>query len=72
LDFGLWYPIGDYFTLTYYTNVDWEGSGDDRKSTSGGVFFLGNSLVSWFSKKKSSISISIAEEKYIAVETCST
>jgi hypothetical protein len=42
LDFGLWYPTGKYFTLTTYTDADWEGSVDDRKSTSGGAFFLGN------------------------------
>jgi hypothetical protein len=42
LDFGLWYPIGKYFTLTTYTDVDWADSVDDKKSTSGGELFLGN------------------------------
>ena len=31
---------------------------DERKSTSGGAFFLGDSLVAWMSKKKGSISLS--------------
>ena len=30
---------------------DWARNSDDRKSTSGGCFFLGNNLVSWFRKK---------------------
>jgi hypothetical protein len=51
LDFGLWYPTRKYFTLTTYTNANWVGSVDDRKSTSGGVFFLGNILVSIGSKR---------------------
>jgi hypothetical protein len=40
LDFGLWYPKTKYFTLNAYTDADWVGSVDDRKSTNGGEFFL--------------------------------
>jgi hypothetical protein len=36
MEFGLWYPKEYDFTLTTYTNEDWEGNVDDRKSTSGG------------------------------------
>ena len=45
---------------------------DERKSTSGGTFFLGNSLVSWLSKKQGSISLSTTEAEYIAATTCCT
>jgi hypothetical protein len=55
LDVGLWYPKTKYFTLNAYTDAYWAGSVDDRKSTSGGAFFLGKCLVSWISKKKISI-----------------
>jgi hypothetical protein len=72
LKFGLWHPTGKYFSLTAYTNAYWVGSVDNRNITSGGAFFLGNSLVSWFSKKKSSISLSSTEAKYIAETTCCT
>jgi hypothetical protein len=34
---------------------------DERKSMSGGAFFLGDSLVSWLSKKQGSISLSTIE-----------
>jgi hypothetical protein len=61
LDFGLWYPTSKDFTLTTYTDADWAGSVDDRKITSGATFFLGNSLVSWFNKKQSTISLSTTE-----------
>ena len=38
-----------------YTDVDWAGNIDDRKSTSGGAFFLDKRLVTWTSKKKISL-----------------
>jgi hypothetical protein len=39
---------------------------DDKKSFSGGAFFLGGRLVSWLSKKKDCISQTTIETKYIA------
>ena len=54
-NYGLWYPRDTDLTLHAYTDADWAGSMDDRKSTSGGAFFMGSRLVSWFSKKQSSI-----------------
>jgi hypothetical protein len=42
---------------------------DERKSTSGGAFFLGDSLVAWISKKQGSISLSTTEAEYIAAAT---
>eukprot|EP00253_Pinus_taeda_P026342 PITA_26342 len=53
-------------------DVDWAGSMDDRKSTSGGAFFMGSRLVSWFSKKQSSIALSTAEAEYVAPAACCT
>jgi hypothetical protein len=35
-----------------YTDADFVGDADDRKSTSGYVFLFGGTTVSWFSKKK--------------------
>jgi hypothetical protein len=45
---------------------------DERKSTNGGAFFLGDSLVAWLSKKQGSISLSTTEVEYIAAATCCT
>jgi hypothetical protein len=41
IDLGLWYPGKDSFTLKAYSYVDWAGSVDDKKSTRGGAFSLG-------------------------------
>ena len=72
VQFGLWYPKGKIFTLTAYTDADWARCVDDRKSTSGGAFYLGKSLVAWLSKKHTSISLSTAEAEYITATTCCT
>ena len=39
--YGLWYPKSKNFTLSAYTDADWANCVDDRKSTSGGAFYLG-------------------------------
>ena len=46
-EFGLWYPKGNELTLVAYTDANWVGSIDDRKSTSGAMLYLGDFLVSW-------------------------
>jgi hypothetical protein len=71
-DFGLWYPIGNQLDLHAFTDVDWVGCVDDRKSTSGATFFLGGCLLSWSSKKQSTMSLSTAEGEYIAASNCGT
>jgi hypothetical protein len=66
MNYGLWYPKNHNFQLSIYLDADWANCIDERKSTSGGAFFLGDSLVAWLSKKKGSISLSTTEAEYIA------
>nr|GFC22106.1 hypothetical protein [Tanacetum cinerariifolium] len=50
---GLWYPKDTGFELTAFSYSDHAGCLDSRKSTSGGIQFLGgDKLVSWSSKKQ--------------------
>jgi hypothetical protein len=72
MTYGLWYPKNQNFQLTSYSDADWANYVDERKNTSGGAFFLGDSLVAWLSKKKGSISLSTTEAEYIAAATCCT
>ncbi|KAK0571634.1 hypothetical protein LWI29_019229 [Acer saccharum] len=65
-NYGIWYSFDTNPSLVGYSDADWPGNCDDRKSTLGGCFFLGNNLVSWFCKKQNSISLSTAEAEYIA------
>ena len=64
-DYGLWYKLGGDMDLKVFTDADWVGNIDDRKSTSGGAFFLGKRLVSWTSKKQNCVSQSTAEAEYV-------
>ncbi|GKB60046.1 retrovirus-related pol polyprotein from transposon TNT 1-94 [Tanacetum coccineum] len=67
---GLWY-LKDYgFELIAYSNADLAGCLADYKSTSGGIQFLGDKLVSWSSKKQNCIEISIVEAEYVSLSAC--
>jgi len=67
---GLWYPKGSKFNLLGYSDFDYVGCKVDRKSTLGTCQFLGQSLVSFSSKKQNCVSLSIAEAEYVAVGAC--
>ncbi|XP_073136958.1 secreted RxLR effector protein 161-like [Henckelia pumila] len=67
---GLWYSKDSEFNLVGYSDADYEGCKIDRKSTSGSCQFLGDRLISWFSKKQTSIATSTAEAEYLAAGSC--
>jgi len=71
-DYGIWYTKDSNPNLAGYSDADWAGNADDRKSTTGGCFYMGSNLVSWYSKKQNSISLSTAEAEYIAAGSCCT
>ena len=50
--------------LVGFTDSDWAGDLDDRKSTAGYIFTLGSRPITWYCKKQSAISISSAEAEY--------
>nr|GFA41580.1 copia protein [Tanacetum cinerariifolium] len=64
---GLQYPKGSSFGLTAFSNADHAGCIDTRKSTSGGIQFLSDKLVSWMSKKQDCTIMSSAEAEYVAL-----
>nr|GEV71645.1 retrotransposon protein, putative, unclassified [Tanacetum cinerariifolium] len=67
INMGLWY-LKDYgFELTTFLDVDHAGCLDTRKSTSGGIRFLGDKLVSEMSKKQDYTAMSLAEVEYVAL-----
>nr|GEX06658.1 hypothetical protein [Tanacetum cinerariifolium] len=55
------------FELTAFSDADHAGCIDSRKSTSRGIQFLGDKLVSWMSKKHNYTAMSSAEVGYVAL-----
>ncbi|GKB13626.1 hypothetical protein Tco_0847549 [Tanacetum coccineum] len=64
---SLWYSKDSRFELIAYADADHAGCNDDCKSTSGGIQFLGDKLVSWSSKKHDCTTMSSVEAEYIPI-----
>ncbi|GJU88636.1 putative ribonuclease H-like domain-containing protein [Tanacetum coccineum] len=67
---GLWYSRDSPFELVAYTDSDYAGATQDRKSTTGGCQFLGNRLISWQCKKQTVVATSTTEAEYVAAASC--
>ncbi|GJX11449.1 putative ribonuclease H-like domain-containing protein [Tanacetum coccineum] len=62
---GLWYSRDSPFELVAYTDSDYAGATQDRKSTTIGCQFLGNRLISWQCKKQIVVATSTTEAEYV-------
>ena len=67
LELGLHITASSAPNLIVYSDADWAGCPDTRKSTSGYAVFLGDNLISWSSKRQNTVSRSSAEAEYRAV-----
>lgn len=65
-DLGLFYTGGNGVKLQGWSDSDWGGDPDTRRSTSGYTFTLGSGVVSWSSKKQPTIALSSTEAEYRA------
>jgi hypothetical protein len=71
INYGLRYTASNDIQLHGFTDSDWAGSVEDRKSTSGMSFSLGSAMISWSSRKQKSVALSTAEAEYMAAcEAC--
>jgi hypothetical protein len=64
LSHGLQLHSSSPASMVTYTNADWAGCPDTRRSTSGFCIYLGDNLVSWSSKRQHTVSCSSAEDEY--------
>ncbi|CAJ2677847.1 unnamed protein product [Trifolium pratense] len=65
--YGLHLYPSSITSLISYTDADWGGCPDTRRSTSGYCVFLGENLLSWSSKRQATLSRSSAEAEYCGV-----
>ncbi|GJQ93314.1 putative ribonuclease H-like domain-containing protein [Tanacetum coccineum] len=67
---GLWYPKESPFDLVAYSDSDYDGDNQDRKSTTRGCQFLGRRLISWQCKKQTIVATSTTKAEYVAAASC--
>ena len=65
--YGLRYASSIDMRLQGYVDYDWTRSTVDKKSTSGCCFNLGSTMVSYCSRKQTSVALSTTEARYIAM-----
>ena len=71
-ELGIFYKKNGCTNLVAYTDSDFAGDLDDRRSTSGFAFLLGSGAVSWSSKKQPIVTLSTTEAEYIAAAFCAS
>ena len=64
---GLLYRKNELKSCVGFSDADWAGDLDDRKSTSGYIFQMSGAAISWRSKKQACVALSTAEAEYIAL-----
>jgi hypothetical protein len=70
LDHGLHYTSGP-ISLSAFSDADWAGDPNDRRSTSGMLVFLGSNPITWSTKKQLTVSRSSTEAEYRALASAS-
>uniref|UniRef100_A0A2N9GUJ3 Reverse transcriptase Ty1/copia-type domain-containing protein n=1 Tax=Fagus sylvatica TaxID=28930 RepID=A0A2N9GUJ3_FAGSY len=63
IDLGILFQPGPLH-LTAFTDADWAGDPNDRRSTTGLAIFLGHNPITWLSKKQHTVSRSSTEAEY--------
>lgn len=66
-DRGITYGGEKGLCVEEYSDSDWAGDKESRKSTSGFIFMLNEGPVSWCSKRQSTVALSSTEAEYIAL-----
>jgi len=68
-DYGILYIDTSNVTLAGFSNSNWVGKLDDRRSITGYAFSIGSGVIAWSSKKQSIVYFPSAEVEYQAVCT---
>jgi len=71
-DYGITYKKRSSNDLIAYTDSDYAGDLNDRKSTSSYIFLLSSGAVSWLSKKQPIVTLSTTEAEFVAAAECAS
>ncbi|XP_026428232.1 uncharacterized protein LOC113324112 [Papaver somniferum] len=69
---GIFYTISEDPKLVGFTDSDWDGDTEGRRSTLGYGFQFGTGFFSWSSKKQQVVALSTTEDEYITARNCAT
>ena len=68
---GIIFRRSESASIVGYSDADWAGDRQDRKSTSGYLFQIAGGPISWRSKKQDTVALSTAEAEYVALSFAS-
>ena len=63
----MFYTSSEDLKLGSYLDNNWRNDLDERKSTTGFIFLMGNIAFTWSSKKQATVTLSSCEAEYVAV-----
>jgi hypothetical protein len=67
LGLGLTFTKSSSMMVSAFSDADWAGCPDDRRSTGGFAVYLGSNLISWSARKQATVSRSSTEAEYKAL-----
>ena len=72
INHALFYKCDEELQVKGFSDADWAGSKEDRRSTSGYVFMIGSNPITWSSKKQPTFALSSMEAEYrgLTFATC--
>lgn len=70
INYGILYKRGGAEELVGFTDSDYAGDLEGRRSTSGYVFLMNGAAVAWSSKKQPIVTLSTTEAEFIAAASC--
>lgn len=65
-EYGIFFETSNHLKFSIYSDADFAGCTDTRKSTTGYCILLNSSIISWCSEKQKSVSLSTTESEYIS------
>ena len=70
VNYGIFYKKGGAEELLAFTDNDYAGDVEDRRSTSGYVFLMNAGVVAWSSRKQPLVTLSTTKAEFVATCAC--